>query len=1003
MWTLLPPEPLTVRTPSGAQAEAVRPERGVTLVLGAAGTGKTAALVDLVVDRLGRGRGLSEVAVLAGSRRAAQGIRREVVARAGGAQVSPLVTTVHGLALGLLRRFQPVGEPFWTLLRAPQQEERIRELLASPRVAWPEALRPALGTRAFATQLRELLARIRQRSMDEAQLAALARQREDETLAAVADFLDEYLAVGDLEHTVDYAELVYRARILANDPDAADELRATLREVVVDDAHDLDAAQLGLLRDLARLGIPVTVFADPAQTVSGFRGADARALLGLLEVTPSRRVLLDEDPRHSTAVAAAVGSLRARIPGPMALPARPVSEVQGEVSVQVHPDAMSEALHIADQLRHAVAEGATWADLAVVMRAGRAQLVPMATTLLRLGIPVELAAEDLVLGEDPAVATLLQALRLAASGAADLDEDALARLLTSGLVAADEVALRKLGRVRGEGTLAEAVLAHPELAGERGSQLIRGLATARRALDSGAPVQDALWTLWTCTDWPDRLRAEALDGGRRAHLHLDALVELFDRAAREPLRTGVGGAHTFCREVEAEEIAMDTGRESTLSGTGVQLTTAHRAKGMEWRRVWIAGVQEGRWPRATPGALLLDPSRLLDEAPRTVGEHIAEERRLFHLACGKAATHLHVSAVEDGEQQVSRFVHELGVPVEHIVARPDRPLTATALVGELRATAADPECGEGRRRGAAQRLARMAERGLGAADPSRWWGLRRPEGPVPQRLALSGSGLEDILTCPRRYYLSRPAGAGQGRDRSTGIGDLLHLIAEGAQREGWDRERMHEELEARLDELEPAAPWSEEADRARSREMVDRLATWLEQQQGSVVGIEAPFRVDVSVGGRTVILHGRADRLEVTEVDGAPALRVADFKTVKTKRTAAQIDGDVQLGVYQLAASLGGFDELAPGIRTVAPPALVQLRHDKGGLPVVGEQSTLAAAPTLGEEAIEVGPTWLHDRIHRAAEVLEAGAFPATEGPACRYCDFRAGCPALRGDEEDQA
>ena len=45
-------------------------------------------------------------------------------------RTSPHVTTVHGLALGLMRRYWPHDEGAWTLLRAPEQEARIRELLA---------------------------------------------------------------------------------------------------------------------------------------------------------------------------------------------------------------------------------------------------------------------------------------------------------------------------------------------------------------------------------------------------------------------------------------------------------------------------------------------------------------------------------------------------------------------------------------------------------------------------------------------------------------------------------------------------------------------------------------------------------------------------------------------------------------------------------------------------------------------------------------------------------
>ncbi|NLE96718.1 MAG: ATP-dependent helicase, partial [Propionibacterium sp.] len=597
MWTLLPPQPPVWHPLTPAQAEAARPAPGVTVVLGAPGSGKTHALTSAVVERLQHGVALSEYAVLASSRAAAQAARRDIVAKAGTAQASPVVTTVHGLALGLLRQFQPSDEEPWALLRAPQQEQRIRELLAHPRVAWPAEVEPALGTRAFARQLREVLARVRQRSWDEERLALLAQERGDATLAAIADFLDEYLAVGDLEHTLDYAELVYRARLLLLEDDVAHAVLDRFRGVFVDDAHDLDPAQASFLADLARLGLPLLATGDPQQVVSGFRGATGEGLARLLDVTPSRLVELEGSHRHGDAVAAGLRSLRTRIDATGAPPApEALRDDVGEVSVRIYDDESSEAAHVADELRRAVADGASWSDCAVIMRAGRAQLAPMARDLLRLGIPVEVAADELVLSEEESVTLLLLALKVAARGGGP-DADQARLLLTSKLGGLDAIGLRRLGRAlladhaelgHSEQLLGRC-LAEPELLagigtpeGDAARALADLLGKAAAELADGREVQLVLWDFWTAGDWPEQLRRAALSGSRRAGHQLDAVVELFERAARDPVRAGSAGALTFIGELAGEEIPADTGRELSATATGVQLTTAHRSKGQEW-------------------------------------------------------------------------------------------------------------------------------------------------------------------------------------------------------------------------------------------------------------------------------------------------------------------------------------------------------------------------------------------------------------------------------------
>ncbi len=97
--------------------------------------------------------------------------------------------------------------------------------------------------------------------------------------------------------------------------------------------------------------------------------------------------------------------------------------------------------------------------------------------------------------------------------------------------------------------------------------------------------------------------------------------------------------------------------------------------------------------------------------PLTARELLQEERRLFYVACTRARSRLVVTAVasadDDGEQP-SRFLAELGVPVERIDGRPERPLSLAGLVGELRRTVAHPETPEPLRGAAAKRLATLA-------------------------------------------------------------------------------------------------------------------------------------------------------------------------------------------------------------------------------------------------------------------------------------------------------
>lgn len=1006
------------RQPAPQQAAVARPARGVVVGRGAPGTGKSFCVEEAVLRRVEAGSQLSRLVVLANSRSAAQRMRRQIVRRMPRAQVNPQVTTIHGLALGLLRRYREEGQPDWRLLRAPEQELRIRDLLSGvPQETWPEAVREALGTRAFARQLREVLARARHLSLDPDDVIAAAQERDDRLFVAVGHFFAEYLTVGDLEGALDYAELVYRARVLLTDPGVGASVRASFDAVIVDDVQEMDPAQVALLGDLAGVGLPLTALGDPQQRISAFRGASPTALPDLAALPGARVIDLVDGFRSRQAPAEALAAVRRRLNAGFAPVAPSVVPGESRVRAIVYDDASAELAHVAQQLRQAHAEGVAWPRLAVIARAGRSQLGSVARELTRLGVPVEVSGDEIVLADELSVITVLRALRVAAQGVQPGPEEC-RLLLSSAWGDLDGVKLRRLGlrlkmRHPQGGTSLQLLgrcLTHPGMLDGDASEeaeTVRGLArllgACAQLLVEGAEVQDALWCLWDGTAWPERLRGEALSGSRRAHRDLDAMVELFELAARRAQLRGIAGARTFAAEISGEEIPADTGRELELGDAGVRLVTAHRAKSLEWERVWVVGVQEGGWPAQTRGGPLLDPDRLDSWEPDTRTNRLQQERQLFYVACSRASTQLTVSGYEDPEGDgglPSRFLGELGVEKERVHGRPRRTLSSAGLIGELRTAVSDGSSSPGVRRAAALALAQLgrpgAPRSFEPAAPDRWWGVRHPSSgawEVTEPVALSGSSLEALLSCPRRWFLSRRAGAERGRASWASLGDVMHLLAQHAVTDRLTADQMRDKLDQIWAGLVFEAEYQAHSERVEIDRAVERFSVWHERNPNRVLGVEQPFQVRLTVASRQVLLHGVVDRLELDQ-DGR--LRIVDFKTGAGKPSDRNLTGMIQLGIYQLAAGLGAFDDLAPGVREVAPPILVLLRHGAAE-PLCYQQASLDESPALSEEALEVGPTWVHDRIAQALRILESGTFDATECEACRYCAFASSCPAKIG------
>jgi superfamily I DNA/RNA helicase len=1018
---------------SDAQAAVLADWSSATLLLGGPGTGKTTVLTHAMLGRLRADA--PPPLLLANSRLEASRLRNLLVSELGEGTWQPRVGTVHALARSLWQRFS--GRAEVRLLAAPEQEFRVRELLTGPTSpGWPESLTQAVGTRGFAAQVRAALARARQLGLEPDDLVTFGEAAGRPEWAALGRFFAEYLDVLDAEGVLDYAELVHRVRLLLADPQIQAAVWGETGALLVDDFAELDPAQLALVAAAAGTA-PVLAAADPDSVSATFRGADPRAIADFerLLARPGvdvRTVWLEQGHRCGAPITAALSGVRTRLPRPPGsrAPVLVAAREQGEVVVLGCADEAQQARVIAEQLRTARLElGLDYGRMAVLVRSGRRQLDPITRALLAAGVPVEVAGEDIPLAQAPAVRPLLLALEVAAAG--EVSPDQAERLLTGPLGGFDAISLRALCRQWWQaGNQSSRYLPVPAqlalllndpgwatTAGESAARETRRLAalagllgSARRLLDTGKAVDVVAWQLWQGTDWPKKLSAESARGGApgsRADADLDALCALFETAAEADRRGGPAGVRAFVAELAAQQIPADRQRESGVRRRGVEVLTAHRARGREWDVVVVAGVQEGSWPAGRRLSRLLDASALTADGlgpgtdPR---ELLAAERRLFHLACSRARRRLVVTATAgtQGEDDTpSRFLAELGVPL--VVAAPSRtPVTVIGLVAELRRWSTSATAPDAVREAAALELARLADATdvhghqlAPSADPRNWWGVRelssRPE-PTPAPIRLSPSQVNSVLTCPRNYFLSRQGGGEGGVAMAATLGSLIHRLVQLAVAEGWGLAEFSAQLDLVWDRLPFEAAWFSASERLEVELALARFLNWRASRGGELVAVEAPFHVELELDGLPIRLGGQVDWLE--RANGG--LLVADFKTSRTQPTVEQVAGMDQLGLYQLAIAAGGFAGTAPELTPVGASAVYLRQAGRPeDTPKEFWQPSLGERPHLSEDPAEAGyETWAHQRLAAAARVVADGRYPATPGPHCVRCPFASSCPA---------
>lgn len=1049
-----------------AQQAVVAHPGGPLLVLAGPGTGKTTTMVESIVDLIER-RGVApdQVLGLTFSRKAAEHLRDRVTLRLGRALGTSLSATFHSFAFSLVRHYvddDTYAAPL-RLLTAPQQDVVVQELLRphSESVKWPPTLADAARTRGFAREVRDLLDRARERGLDGRALERLGRDFDRPEWQAAGRFLEQYLDVMDSESSLDYADLVARAVGLAGRPDIRADLRRRWTHVFVDEYQDTDPAQVALLQALAGDGRNLVVVGDPDQSIYAFRGAEVRNILTFPEVfttctgQPAPVVALGTTRRFGARLLAASRRVVASLPAHGSLPADAVTAFRqpvpvegaadGRVEVRWFDSHRGEVEHIADALRRAhLEDGVPWSQMAVLVRNAAGLLPSLRRSLAASGVPVEVAADDIPLIAEPAVRVLLDAVRVVLHLDSDdarhpdhLDPERAEALLLSPLGDMDAAEIRLLARAlhrreqaraaaddrppAGSRDLLRDALLDPRLLDDlptgRPVDKARRLATLlRRAKDdlgAGSTAEEVLWLLWDGTRWPERLRAAAAGGGpvaAAAHRDLDALCALFDEAAAVEERRDHTSVGAFLDTVQAQQIPGGALAERGMRSESVRLLTAHRSKGLEWRFVVVAHVQEGIWPdlrrrSSLLGSDELHPDEPLPPTPARV--LLAEERRLFYVACTRATDRLLVTAVasedQDGDQP-SRFTEELhGSPeVPCVVGRPRRPLSLDGLVADLRRTAADPDTAPALRAAAVARIARLAVEESGdrplvpGADPGSWWGTRAPSlGPTPLRsperpLTLSASALDSLLTCPAKWFLEREAGGSAPSTAAQGFGQVVHALVDRVAKGDFPADATEDDLMDHVDrvwaQLRFRTPWSGSREREEVRAALGRFLRWHRRPDArTLLGTETEIRAEVVVDGHTVRLHGFADRLER---DDEGRVVVVDFKTTKYPPREADLPEHPQLGLYQLAVESGAVDHLLGGPAVSGGAELIQLRKESRGEVKVQRQDPQAPDES-GRRPIEL-------QLTEAVRRLRDEDLPARAGSHCDHCAFTALCP-VRG------
>ena len=593
------------------QREAVLHTEGPLLVIAGAGSGKTRVLTHRVAH-LVRACGVrpNEVLAITFTNKAA-GEMRERLERMLGRTVRAIWILTFHAACGRILRSEAERLGYRSNFTIYDQADQIRVVKAC--LAEIDRDPKRFTPRGIHTQISNAKNQLLSPDAYMARVSSFY----DQTVAEVYELYQRKLFTSN---AVDFDDLLLLVvEILERFPDARAHWQKAFRYVLVDEYQDTNHAQYRLLQLLAAEHQNVFAVGDPDQSVYSFRGADISNILDFERDFPgARTIALEQNYRSTNAILGAANSLiennRER------KPKRLFSELGEGDPVQVIEveDEHAEARFVAAEIARLVDEGTSASEIAVFYRTN-AQSRVLEDVLVRQDVPYQViggprfyeraeikdAVAYLAVLDNPADAVSLR--RITNQPRRGIGDTSLQRLATH----ADAV-----------GGSLWASMADPDAAGvgTAAVKALRGFRTMMESLMSAAqelPIDELVEAVLQRSGTMEAYEAERTIEARG---RIENLQELVGVAREYREQTEDPSLSEFL-----QSISLVSAQDAIEDDRGmVTLMTLHIAKGLEFRAVFMIGMEEGIFPH----------SRSIEE------QGVEEERRLAYVGMTRAMDRL---------------------------------------------------------------------------------------------------------------------------------------------------------------------------------------------------------------------------------------------------------------------------------------------------------------------------------------------------------------------------
>ena len=610
---------------NSAQREAVVQTNGPSLVVAGAGSGKTRVLTYRIAHLLKQGTRPSTILALTFTNKAAREMKDRIANVVGENMARYLwMGTFHSIFARILRtEHEAAGYPSnYTIYDAADSKSLVKTIIKDLQLD-DKIYKPGVVASRISMAKNNLVT-----PAVYAENAEISAFDKSIRMPRIAEVYKEYAKRCFLSGSMDFDDLLLKTNILLhNHPEILKKYQEHFDYILVDEYQDTNYAQYVIIKRLAALHHNICVVGDDAQSIYSFRGARIENILNFRNDYPGHKTFkLEQNYRSTKNIVNAANSIIARNKRQISKKVYSEKENGSLIKIMTALTDSEEGFLVANEITETqLRSHFKFEDYAILYRTN-AQSRIFEESLRKRNIPYKIYG-GLSFYQRREIKDLLGYFRLVVNPA---DNEALKRIINYPARGIGATTLSKLEQeaIRNETSIWEVIkIIHhqnpPVL--NRGTLMkvddFTGIINKFREMAAGSDAFTVASAIARETGILTDLYNDRSPEGLSRYENLQELLN----AIQEFTVTGKeeGRPNNLANYMEDVALLTDMDNEKPEDKNKVSLMTAHSAKGLEFKNVFVVGLEENLFPSVQPGK-------------KKTSEEIEEERRLFYVAVTRA-------------------------------------------------------------------------------------------------------------------------------------------------------------------------------------------------------------------------------------------------------------------------------------------------------------------------------------------------------------------------------